>query len=265
MASSLDQIGPFTKTVGDAELVYNVLKGEDQMDSTTISDTTYTKEKTFAKTIGVPRAFVDSEGVDQVVKKNIEDAIEKFKTLGYTVKDIDLPHIKYSLAAYYIIMPAEVSSNMARFDGVKYGKHRDGENSIDDYFKTRGEGFGEEVRRRIILGTYVLSSGYDDEYYGQAVAMKNVITDEFRNVFKDIDLILTPTTPTPAFKIGEKTKDPLSMYLADIFTVPANIAGLPSISIPSGFDGKLPLGVELTADLGREDNLFIAGKEFLGE
>lgn len=265
MASSLDQIGSFSKSVTDAEIIFNVLKGEDELDSTTITEKTYPVSKKFSKTIGVPRQFVGAEGVEEVVKNNFQDAIEKFKSLGYKVVDVELPHIKYSLAVYYILMPAEVSSNLARFDGVKYGLHIDGNDGIDDYFKTRGAGFGKEVRRRIILGTYVLSSGYYDEYYGSALKMKSLITRELREAFEKVDFILTPTTPSPAFKIGEKTSDPLSMYLADIFTVPANIAGLPSISIPSGFQDKLPLGIELTADLGREDNLFAAGKEFLGE
>ena len=265
LASSLDQIGPFTKTVTDAELLYDVIKGNDPLDSTSISETTYPQTKKFSKTIGVPRAFVESEGVAESVKNNFKEAVKKFESLGYEIKDIELPHIKYSLAVYYILMPAEASSNLARFDGVKYGLHKEGKDVIEDYFKTRGEGFGKEVRRRIILGTYVLSSGYYDEYYGSALEMKDLITEELKEQFREVDLILTPTTPTPAFKIGEKTADPLAMYLADIFTVPANIAGLPSISIPSGMDGQLPLGIELTAGLGREDNLFAAGKEFLGE
>jgi aspartyl-tRNA(Asn)/glutamyl-tRNA(Gln) amidotransferase subunit A len=265
MASSFDQIGPIAKTVSDAELLFNVFKGEDPLDSTTISDETYPKGKKFSKVIGVPREFVESEGVDKSVKKNFEESIKKFQSLGYEVRDVDLKYIEHSLAAYYIIMPAEASSNLARFDGVKYGMHKDGQDSIDDYFKTRGVGFGREVRRRIILGTYVLSSGYYDEYYGKAVEMRHLITNELRSVFEDVDLLLTPTTPAPAWKIGEKSQDPLSMYLEDIFTVHANISGCPAISIPSGFDGKLPLGIELTADLGREDNLFGAGKEFLGE
>ena len=265
LASSLDQIGPLSKTVTDTEIIYNVLKGQDPLDSTTIIDETYSKSKKFSKTIGVPREFVESEGVDENVRNNFEETIKKFESLGYRITDIKLPHIKYSLASYYIIMPAEASSNLARFDGVKYGLHKDGEDVIEDYFKTRGEGFGLEVRRRIILGTYVLSSGYYDEYYGSALKMKKLIADELNEAFKQIDLILTPTTPTPAFKLGEKLANPLSMYLADIFTVPANIAGLPSISIPSGLVGVLPLGIELTAGLGKEENLFIAGKEFLGE
>src|SRR5690606_17134213 len=177
--------------------------------------------KKFSKVIGVPREFVESEGVSEEVKKNFEEAVEKFKSLGYEVRDVELPHIKYSLAVYYITMPAEVSSNLARFDGVKYGKHEGGKDGIDDFFKTRGAGFGAETRRRIILGTYVLSSGYYDEYYGSAMKMREIISSEFQEAFKDVDLILTPTAPTPAFKLGEKSSDPLSMYLADIFTVPA--------------------------------------------
>ena len=263
--SSLDQIGPLAKTVSEAEILYNVIKGEDKMDSTTISDATYPVLKKFTKTIGVPRSFVESEGVSEEVRQNLAESIEKFKSLGYKVVDIDLPNLKYVLPAYYIIALAEASSNLARFDGVKYGLHMDGANVIEDYFKTRGVGFGKEVRRRIILGTYVLSSGYYDEYYGSALKVRSLITNELKKVFEDVDLILMPTTPSPAWKMGEKSQDPLEMYLEDIFTVHANISGCPAISIPSGFSGKLPLGIELTADHGREDNLFVAGKEFLGE
>jgi len=265
LASSLDQIGPFAKTISDAKVLYEVLKGRDPLDSTTISEETYPPRKKFSKIMGIPRAFVGSEGIDDSVRKNFEEVVEKYKSLGYEVRDIELPHIKYSLATYYIIMPAEASSNLARFDGVKYGLHTDGKDVVEDYFKTRGEGFGKEARRRIILGTYVLSSGYYDEYYGSALKMKGLITQELNEAFEKIDLMLTPTAPTPAFKFGEKTTNPLSMYLADIFTVPANIARLPSMSIPSGFARTLPLGILLTAGLGREDNLFTAGKDFLGE
>lgn len=264
MSSSLDQIGPFTKTVTDTEIIYEVIKGQDPLDSTTMSEETYPKEKQFNKTIGVPRKFFNQDGISEGTKKNIEDVIKKFESLGYKIVDVELPTIGYSLAVYYILMPAEVSSNLARFDGVKYGMHLDGKDGIDDYFKTRGAGFGKEVRRRIILGTYVLSSGYYDAYYGTAERVKKIITDEIRNVFENVDLILTPTTPTPAFKFGEKSS-PLAMYLEDIFTVPANISGCPSISLPFGTENNLPLGIELTADLGREDNLFTAGKELLGE
>ena len=255
LASSFDQIGPFAKTVSEAEAVYDVIKGQDPMDSTTISDDTYPRQKEFEKIIGIPKGL----NID------ISESVKKFESLSYKIKEIDLPNLKYALPVYYIIMPAEASSNLARFDGVKYGLHKEGESSIDDYFETRGAGFGREARRRIILGTYVLSAGYYDEYYGKAVEARKVITQELRNAFKEIDLILTPTTPSPAWKIGEKSQDPLEMYLEDIFTVHANISGCPAISLPSGFAGGLPLGIELTADLGREDNFFAAGKDFLNE
>ena len=261
MASSFDQIGPIAKNVKDVETLYNVIKGSDPLDSTSIDDSTYPILKKFSKTIGVPKFLLENSSI----KNNFAEAIKKFESLGYKIKEVELPNLKYALAVYYIIMPAEVSSNLARFDGVKYGLHVDGKDGIDDYFETRGAGFGKEVRRRIILGTYVLSSGYYDEYYGKAVEARRLITKELRNLFGQVDLMLTPTTPSPAWKIGEKSKSPLEMYLEDIFTVHANISGCPAISLPSGFLGKLPLGIELTADLGREDNLFAAGKEFMGE
>ncbi len=260
MASSFDQIGPFAKSVEEVEAVYNVIAGSDPLDSTTISDSTYPKGKKFSKTIGVPKFALENKEV----KENFDNAIKKFESLGYKVKEVNLPSLKYALAVYYIIMPAEASSNLARFDGIRYGFHKDGKDSIDDYFETRGEGFGREVRRRIILGTYILSAGYYDEYYGKALEARRAITHELRNLFQEVDLLLTPTTPSPAWKIGEKGSDPLEMYLEDIFTVHANVSGCPAISLPSGFIGKLPLGIELTADLGREDNLFVAGKDFHG-
>ena len=263
--SSFDQIGPITKSVSDAEVLYNVIKGSDPMDSTTISEKTFPPIKKFSKSIGIPRKFVESEGVSKETKENFAQAVKKFEDLGYKIVDVDMPSLKYALAVYYIIMPAEASSNLARFDGVKYGLHQDGENSIGDYFKTRGAGFGKEVRRRIILGTYILSSGYYDEYYSNALQVRRLITKELRDLFTKVDLMLTPTTPGPAWRIGEKSQDPLEMYLEDIFTVHANISGCPAISLPSGFADNLPLGIELTADLGREDNLFAAGKEFLNE
>lgn len=265
MSSSFDQIGPFTKTVADAETLYNVIKGQDLMDSTTISEDTYPTTKKFSKTIGIPKDFIETEGVKPEIQENFKAAVEKFKALGYEAKEIDLSYIKYALAVYYIVQPAEVSSNLARFDGVKYGLHKDGATGIEDYFEARGAGFGPEVRRRIILGTYVLSSGYYDAYYGRALEARRLITYELRELFREVDLMLTPTTPSPAWKVGEKGTNPLEMYLEDIFTVHANVSGCPAISLPSGFTGNLPLGIELTADLGREDNLFRAGKDFLGE
>lgn len=265
MTSSFDQIGPLTKTVEDAEILYNVIKGQDPLDSTTIFQETYAPSGKLSKVIGVPRKFVESEGVDERVKQNFTESVKKFQFLGYKIVDIELRHIGYSLPVYYIIMPAEVSSNLARFDGVKYGLHKEGKTMIEDYFTTRGQGFGLEVRRRIILGTYVLSAGYHDEYYGRALEVRRLITRELGTLFEKIDLLLTPTTPSPAWKVGAKSENPLEMYLEDIFTVHPNISGCPAISLPSGLTGRLPLGIELTAGLGQEDNLFTAGKEFLGE
>ncbi len=275
MGSSLDQIGPMTRTVTDAEIVFNVLREKDGMDSTTISEDTY---KTHLRqgsggqgkpVIGVPREFLKGDGIAPDVLKNFDESLEKLKAQGYEIRDISLPNISYSLAVYYVLMPAEVSSNMARFDGVKYGLHVDGANLLEDYEKTRRAGFGAEVRRRILLGTYVLSAGYADQYYAKANAVKELLREDFRKAFESVDLVLTPTAPTPAFKVGEKSENPLEMYLADIFTVTANLVGTPAISVPSGtskVDGKdLPLGIQFTAPHGREDLLFAVGKDFLGE
>ena len=272
MGSSLDQIGPFAKTVADAEIIFNSIKGKDGLDSTTISDSSDSSSKNEIKnklTIGIPRHFLTGDGINKDVLKNFEESIEKFKKLGYEIKEIELPNISYSLPVYYVIMPAEVSSNMARFDGVRFGLHKDGKDGIDDYFETKGAGFGKEVRRRILLGTYILSSGYYDAYYNRANALRRVITNDFINAYQKVDIILTPTTPAPAFKIGEKISDPVAMYLEDIFTVTANLTGMPAISIPSGFsevDGKkLPLGLQMTTTYKAENVLFKAGKDFLGE
>jgi aspartyl-tRNA(Asn)/glutamyl-tRNA(Gln) amidotransferase subunit A len=264
MASSLDQIGPFAQTVEDAEIIYKTISGFDKMDSTSLEAKSY-KPKAGAKRLGVPRAFLE-KGLEKDVLENFEKSVEALKGVGYEIKDVSLPNIGYSLAVYYVIMPAEVSSNLARFDGVKYGLHVEGDSLLGDYMKTRGQGFGKEPRRRIILGTYVLSAGYYDAYYGKAKAVRELIRTDFRNVFKDVDAIITPTTPSPAFKIGEKVNDPLAMYLEDIFTVPANIAGVPAMSVPSGFverEGKkLPLGLQITAPWLEEEMLFAIGKDF---
>jgi aspartyl-tRNA(Asn)/glutamyl-tRNA(Gln) amidotransferase subunit A len=272
MGSSLDQIGPITKSVTDAEIVFNILKGKDTYDGTTISDDVYSKDMRVGKKkpiIGVPRHFLNGDGIDVDVMASFEKSLEDLKSRGYEIKDVTLPNIAHSLLVYYIVMPAEVSSNMARYDGVKYGLHVGGTNGIDDYFETRHVGFGKEVTRRILLGTYVLSAGYHDAYYNRANAVRAMITQDFIKAFESVDVILTPTTPAPAFKIGEKVNDPVSMYLEDIFTVTANITGLPALSIPCGFaerDGKkLPLGLQLTARHGDENTLFEVGKDFLGE
>ncbi len=272
MSSSLDQIGPITKTVEDSEILWNAIRGKDPMDGTTIGDDTFPKKEFGDKkpVIGVPYAFTSQGGIDADVLANFTASIEKLKSLGYEIKDVSLPNIAYSLAVYYVLMPAEVSSNLARLDGVKYGLHTDGANLTEDYFKTRAQGFGPETRRRIILGTYILSSGYYDAYYNKANLVSELLREDFRKAFESVDIILTPTTPTPAFKIGEKTSDPVQMYLADIFTVTANLVGTSALSIPSGFsktpEGKqLPLGIQITAPRGREDLLFAVGKAFSAE
>lgn len=266
MASSLDQAGPFAKTVEDAEIIFNCIKGHDPMDSTSYPENLSLKINKTPRVIGVPTEFVHAKGVDSRVLKNFEESIEKMKKAGYEVKEISLSSLAHGLSVYYILMPAEVSSNLARFDGVRYGHHTDGANLLEDYMKSRGDGFGREVRRRILLGTYVLSSGYYDAYYGRACAVREVLKKDLVKAFEEVDIIATPTTPTPAFKIGEKASDPLAMYLADIFTVPVNIAGVPAISVPSGFveeeGAALPLGMQFIAPHFGEDALFAAGKDF---
>lgn len=264
MGSSLDCISPTTKNVEDAEILLNAIAGEDQSDSTTINDKTYSKVS-MKKVIGVPRELTDAPGIDPEVKKNFQESLDKLKKLGFTIKDVSIKNIEMSLAIYYIIMPAEASTNLARFDGIRYGLHKDGKDLLEDYKLTKGAGFGKEVRRRILLGAYVLSSGYYDAYYGKAQAARNILKKEFDRVFKEVDFVITPTSSAPAWKIGDKS-DPLSTYLADIFTVTANIVGIPAISIPSGFsniDGKsLPLGIQFMSPHGAEDLLFEVGKIF---
>lgn len=272
MASSLDQIGPIAKTVEDAELIFNVIKGKDKFDSTSVDfGKRWSENSEEPKTIGVPRELFSlkdggREGLDEDLAKNFLQSLDFFKNNGYIIKEVSLPYAEYSLAVYYILTPAEVSSNLARFDGVRYGFSKKGDTLLEDYMKTRGEGFGKETRRRIILGTYVLSAGYYDAYYNQAQKIRDLIKKDFENVFGEVDVLLTPTTPTPAFKIGEKASDPLQMYLSDIFTVPANISGAPALSLPSGFvvrDGvKLPVGVQLIGPWFGEKFLFDLGKKF---
>ena len=264
LASSFDQIGPFTKTVEDSEIFFNLIKGKDLSDSTSLEVESETALKPRMK-IGVPYHYM-SEGISESVMANFRQAVEKLEKLGHQIVEINLPNVKYSLAAYYIICPAEASSNLARYDGVKFGLHRDGADLLEDYLLSRGEGFGPEPRRRIMLGNYILSSGYYDAYYGKANEVRNLIKKDFDRAFTEVDLILTPTAASPAFKLGEKTADPISMYLSDIFVVPANVTGLPSISIPSGFtevEGKnLPLGIQFTAPFLAENSLFEIGKQF---
>ncbi len=259
LGSSLDVIGPLTKTVSDAEILYNVISGKDALDSTSRDTDKKYKE---VQTIGIPRQFLE-EGMDKDVAELFETTISQLQESGYAIRDIELPHADYALPAYYIVMPAEASSNLARFDGVKYGLHREGGNLLEEYINTRGAGFGPEARRRILLGTYVLSSGYYDAYYVKAQSVRRHITEDFNSAWKDVDIVLTPTTPTPAFLLNEK-KDPLSMYLADIFTVSANLTGMPALSIPMGTvtRGKvsLPVGIQVIAPHLSENRLFSIGK-----
>lgn len=270
MGSSLDQIGPFGRSVTDVEKIHNIIAGPDEYDATTLTkeeraDQPKTKD---SYTIGVPWSLVEREGIDEGVLENFRKSLEKLREQGHEIKDVEFEYLEKSLAVYYIVMPAEVSSNLARFDGVKYGLRAEAKDGIEEYFATRAAGFGDEVKRRIILGTYLLSAGYYDAYYGQAVQVRSLIRQELEEKWQDVDLIATPTTPTPAWELGE-ISDPLQMYLADIFTVPANIAGVPAISVPSGeveTDGaKLPLGLQFMAPHLGEDRLFDVGKRFLDE
>ncbi len=264
MGSSLDCIGPIAKNVKDARIIYDAIYGYDDLDSTSIADTTYS-ETSLKKVIGVPWDLVNGAGINKDVKENFKESIKKLETLGFKIKDISLKNLDLALAVYYIIMPAEASTNLARFDGMRYGLHKDGGNLLEDYRQTKGAGFGKEVRRRILLGAYVLSAGYYDAYYGKAQIARNLLKKEFDKTFKEVDFIATPTVPFIAWKIGEKN-DPLSAYLADIFTVTANIVGVPAISVPSGFSEvegkKLPLGIQFMASQEREDLLFEIGQKF---
>jgi aspartyl-tRNA(Asn)/glutamyl-tRNA(Gln) amidotransferase subunit A len=268
MGSSLDQIGPFAKNSTDTKIVYDAIKGFDILDAQTLTDETRAKlAGAHGKVIGVPRHLLDMDGIDPEVKKNFDESIEKLKNAGYVIRDIELPNAHLGLAVYYIVMPAEVSTNLSRLDGMRYGFRAPGKDLLETYMKTKHDGFGKEVRRRILLGTYVLSAGYYDAYYNKAIKVRSLIKSDFEKVFNPpagggVDFVLTPTTPTTAFKPGEKS-DPLSMYLADIFTVTANLCHMPAISIPSGVDSQgLPFGIQFTANQGREDDLFTVTRDF---
>jgi len=249
-ASSLDVIGPITKDVYDCALLLNIISGYDPSDSTSVNleveDFTKDLDKDIkGLKIGLPKEYF-VEGLDKEVRTSIDEAIEVLKKLGVEFKEVSLPHTKYAVAVYYIIATAEASSNLARFDGVQYGFRENASNLIEMYKKTRQKGFGQEAKRRILLGTFVLAEGYYEAYYLRAQKVRTLIKKDFDEVFKECDCLLTPTSPTPAFKIGEKIKDPLKMYLSDIFTLSANLAGIPAISIPCGFTKKgLPVGLQL--------------------
>ena len=259
-ASSLDQAGPISKNVKDSALLQEIISTYDAKDSTSIEfkRKSYSKELTNnikGKKIGIPKEY-RVDGMPKEIEELWTKGIEYVKNCGAQIVDISLPHTNYALPAYYIVAPAEASSNLARYDGVKYGFRSKGENLIDMYEKTRSEGFGSEVQRRIMIGTYVLSSGYYDAYYLKAQKVRKLIKNDFDDAYKKVDAILTPSTPSSAFKIGEKTNDPVSMYLNDIFTVPVNLAGLPAISIPAGLDAKgYPLGLQIIGKTFDEQNI----------
>ena len=263
-ASSLDQIGPITKDVTDSAILLNIIAGFDEKDSTSVKlpkkDYTKSLKKDVSKfIIGVPKEFL-GEGTNPEVRKSIENAIEKYKELGATVEECTLDVANQALATYYIIACAEASSNLGRFDGIRYGYRTENYNNLNDIFiNSRSEAFGEEVKRRIILGTYVLSSGYYDAYYKKAQKVRTVIKQGFEKLFKKYDFLITPTSPTVAYKIGEKSNNPLEMYLADLCTVSVNIAGLPGISIPCGVDSSgLPIGLQLIGHPFEEETILQA-------
>ncbi len=250
MASSLDQIGPFARNVEDAALVFEAIAGKDDKDSTSFNQekheaVRFLNDPIKGLKIGIPEEYF-AQGLDKEVEKITRQSIDSLTKLGAEIVPINLPNSQYALATYYVIMPCEVSANLSRFDGIKYGLSRQqGENLSDVYFDSRGFGFGPEAKRRIMLGTFALSAGYYDAYYLKAQKVRSVIINDFKKAFEKVDVIAGPVCPTPAFKIGEKINDPLQMYLADIYTITANLAGLPALSLPVGKSGKLPVGLHL--------------------
>ena len=276
-ASSLDQIGPITKTVEDCKIVFEAISGKDPLDSTSVeSKIGNSRSLKFSLRemrnfkIGVPKEYF-IEGMDPEVKKVVKGAIEKFEQGGAKIEEISLPHTQYALACYYIIAQAEASANLARYDGIKYGFSKAKKNLLDVYLESRREGFGDEVKRRIMLGTYTLSAGYYDAYYLKAQKIRTLIKEDFEKAFQKVDVILTPVSPTPAFKIGEKIEDPLTMYLSDIFTIGVNLAGLPALSLPAGKTQNrslalgLPVGLQIIGKAFEEEKILEVGAFFENE
>ncbi|MFC1687774.1 Asp-tRNA(Asn)/Glu-tRNA(Gln) amidotransferase subunit GatA [Patescibacteria group bacterium] len=259
MTSSFDQIGPIAKSVRDAALLFSVISGKDRKDVTTVDKPLFNisdiEKDISGKVIGVPKEFF-VEGMDANVEKTVKKAISQLEELGATIKEISLPHSKYAIAVYTVTVTSEISTNLARYDGVRYGLSVSGSSLLDSYFTTREKGFGDEPKRRIILGTFALSKGYYEKYYFQAQKVRAIIRKEFEDVFKNVDCIVSSTTPTTAFKIGEKIDDPLALYLEDILTAPANIADLPGISLPCGFVDDLPVGLQIIGKHYDEQTMF---------
>lgn len=263
MASSLDQIGVFARNISDTIDLFEAISGKDELDSTSVDYSFSRKEIDVSKLrVGIPKEyFID--GMDKRVEMKTKEAIALISKMGAKIKEISLPHTDYALPVYYIIMPSEVSSNMSRYDGLRYGLSDDqASDLIESYFRNRGKGFGMEVKRRIVLGTYTLSAGYKDTYYQKALKVRSLIKDDFVKAFKEVDIIITPTSPILPFKIGEKIGDPLSIYLSDIFTVTANLAGVPALSLPCGKIDGLPVGIQLIGRSFEENTILQAGKAF---
>jgi aspartyl-tRNA(Asn)/glutamyl-tRNA(Gln) amidotransferase subunit A len=263
-ASSLDQIGPMTKTVRDCALLYRIVAGRDRCDTTTVELPQPVeipeREDLDGVRIGVPRELNEAEGIEPGVKEAVDRTIELCRALGAEVGEASLPRsVDYGMPCYYLVAPSEASSNLARFDGVRYGLRVDGANVREMYEKTRDAGFGDEPKRRIMLGTYALSAGYYEAYYGQAQKVRTVIADEHAAAFRDFDVLVSPTSPTVAFKLGEKAENPLAMYLSDVLTIPSNMAGLPGLSIPCGLSEGLPVGFQLIGPQFSENTLFHVG------
>lgn len=267
-ASSLDQVGPLAHDLTDIALFLEAIAGHDRRDSTSVNQPVPAYRKTLDEPvkglrIGVPREFFD-QGLDSEIESAVRGAMKEYEKRGATLVDVSLPHSKYALAAYYIVAPAEASSNLARFDGMHYG-HRTKEKAdlIATYSKSRGEAFGQEVKRRIMIGTFVLSSGYSDKYYHQALRVRRLVKKDYDDAFASCDVILGPTTPAPAFRAGEKSEDPLAMYLSDVYTVGCNLAGIPGLSIPCGFTKTgLPIGLQLLAPAFEEEKLLRIGRMY---
>ena len=244
-ASSLDQIGPFTKTSEDAKIIYKAISGYDPKDATSLNLKHVSLPEDSSAKVGIVKELM-GDGIADDVKSEVERVIKILESEGHKVSEVSLPMTKMAISIYYLIAPAECSANLARFDGVRFGLRRDGNTSYEMSDKTRAEGFGDEVKRRILLGTYALSAGYYDAYYGQALKARKQVINEFKEVFKSVDYLISPTTPSTAFKFGEKTSNPLEMYMSDLCTIPANLAGLPAISIPTGINGNgMPFSIQL--------------------
>ncbi|MFH1451401.1 MAG: Asp-tRNA(Asn)/Glu-tRNA(Gln) amidotransferase subunit GatA [bacterium] len=264
MASSFDQIGPLAKSIADCRIVFKAIRGKDEMDSTSVnlnSDLSVEEFKGIkGLRIGMPEEYF-AKGVEPGVKAAVIGAIKKYQEAGAQVIPVSLPYTKYAVPCYYIIVPSEISANLARYDGIKYGFSQ-GDSLADVYLKSRGDGLGSEVKRRIMLGTYALSAGYYDAYYLRAQKVRTLIRKDFEKVFAEVDVLMTPVSPTTAFKIGEKTQDPLSMYLADIFTAPVSLAGLPALSLPCGLSKGLPVGLQIIGQPFAEDKVLAIGELF---